>query len=704
MRFALSASFPRSVPVCLVVGLVLAFTAPALGGVTDDPEGCCEVTGGCTELRLSQCNEANGKFFADSACSSGPSRDCVVVHAVEAGARFQLRLVRDGESPLTGPVSVGGETEVARSGGSGDATIPIEIVNLELAGNTSTFGPVTLRYLEPEPPTLEGDLDTGFFSGLLDRGGWELIHHSDPSLEDSATQVSEIAEPVSLNAAGVFSFPPLGSTFSSPSGSVVPLVSGGEVVGEIRDFELTFGGTEAPDCCAAAAPGASLLVPYFEVDLGDVNGANTLVSLGNTEEGCTLARVTLWTDLGVPTLTFWVNLSPGDVQTLSLRDLLAGSLPDTSGVLGDPQCPVLDFDPCQASELAPSLGAGQVAALRAAHTGAPDPVNGLCSGLDRGDDVARGYLTADVVHACAFAPTVATHQRADELFDPFALGSANRLWGDYIYAFEGENFAQSEEAVHRAHDPFAFDPGDHTFYGRYVAWDGSDGRPPLPSRYRVRYLQGGPFDGGTRLIVWRDNLSADTSPRPCGTPASWQPLGEAGVMAWDEAESSTPVGALADVCPGAAGVSFACDLQDLPYPFGYLELDLAHADGTPAQAEVVGVLRARGRFSVGNRAVADNDLCEEDAPPPFIEPAEDFTSIYSCGYEVLGTSGTQCPFSFGDTLYIECRGGCPVGNQDIVSLCPQGLDCDLPLRLVDPSCEPRQEGARFRVVNDCGAP
>jgi len=224
----------------------------------------------------------------------------------------------------------------------------------------------------------------------------------------------------------------------------VPLVADGEPVGTLSDFSLDFGDTDAePKCPLGPQPSATLLVPYFEVDLADAAGPATLLDVTNAADSFVVARVVLWTDLGVPTLTLWLYLSPSDVQSLNLRDLFNGHLPNTSGVLGDPDRPILDFEPCTAASLAPSLAPAELAFLRSAHTGQPltmgvaTPAVGsataaiasatACAGIDRGDDVARGYVTIDVVRRCAYSPSVDSYLHRDALLDPFELSALNAL-------------------------------------------------------------------------------------------------------------------------------------------------------------------------------------------------------------------------------------------------------------------------------------
>src|SRR4029079_6179623 len=86
----------------------------------------------------------------------------------------------------------------------------------------------------------------------------------------------------------------------------------------------------AKTCAVDVVPAATLLLPYFEVDLKSPAGRTTLMSINNMSDRATLAHVVLWTDLGVPTLAFDVYLTGYDVQTLNLRDLFPGSLPATA--------------------------------------------------------------------------------------------------------------------------------------------------------------------------------------------------------------------------------------------------------------------------------------------------------------------------------------------------------------------------------------
>ena len=81
-------------------------------------------------------------------------------------------------------------------------------------------------------------------------------------------------------------------------------------------------------------PAATLLLPYFEVDLDNADGVTTLFSINNSSATAILAHVTLWTDLSVPTLDFNVYLTGFDVQTFNLRDLFTtGTVPRTASMM-----------------------------------------------------------------------------------------------------------------------------------------------------------------------------------------------------------------------------------------------------------------------------------------------------------------------------------------------------------------------------------
>ena len=278
-------------------------------------------------------------------------------------------------------------------------------------------------------------------------------------------------------------------------------------------------------CASDSPPAATLLLPYFEVDLGDPNGVNTLFSVNNASDTAVLANVVLWTDLGIPTLSFPVYLTGYDVVTVSLRDVFAGLLPETAshgqdpGDAVSPQGPFsqdVDFASCTGHLALPPLPPAAVSDLQRAHRGFPSGPAQLCSGIAFGDSTVRGYLTVDTVNGCSL--TVRSPRDAG-YFGAGGSGRAtaqNVLWGDFFLVDAANNFAQGDNLVRIEAAPGAFAPGELTFYGRFVGYSGSDEREPLSTVWATRFVDGGGFDGGTDLRVWRD-------PENPGEP--WPPVG-----------------------------------------------------------------------------------------------------------------------------------------------------------------------------------
>jgi hypothetical protein len=95
-------------------------------------------------------------------------------------------------------------------------------------------------------------------------------------------------------------------------------------------------GAQGTICTIDDVPAATLLLPYFEVDLNNPNGINTLFSINNASASAVLAHVVLWSDLSVPTFDFNIYLTGYDVQTVSIRDIFNGTVPRTASAGQDP--------------------------------------------------------------------------------------------------------------------------------------------------------------------------------------------------------------------------------------------------------------------------------------------------------------------------------------------------------------------------------
>jgi hypothetical protein len=416
------------------------------------------------------------------------------------------------------------------------------------------------------------------------------------------------------------------------------------------------GSASAVICVVDDVPAATLLLPYFEVNLGDPNGQTTLFSVNNASATAVLAHVVVWSDLSVPVLDFNIYLTGYDVQTINLRDILVnGVLPRTASAGQDPGDAIspqgdfsqdINFASCTGLLPPPVLPASFVQHLQLSLTGQASSVLGnLCAGRAFGDNVARGYVTVDTVNNCTLR-----FPGDPGYFGAGGTGDAtnqNVLWGDYFYVNPGANFADGNNLVHieaapgtgtsalygtYGANPETSTPGQYTFYGRYVAWTAADNREPLATNFAVRYLNGGVFSGGTDFIVWRDskvNQGPFTCPATNGRPA-WYPLGNEGIVIFDE-EEQPQVPQQFPVSPQPQNpslVPFPAEAQSthvggtalpVPFDFGWMYLDLNTSvpaagnnppeDPLAAQAWVTARLTAQGRFSVGYPAVKLDSAC-----------------------------------------------------------------------------------------------
>ncbi|HXT22361.1 MAG TPA: thrombospondin type 3 repeat-containing protein [Thermoanaerobaculia bacterium] len=325
------------------------------------------------------------------------------------------------------------------------------------------------------------------------------------------------------------------------------------------------------DCRVSVRPAATLLFPWFGVDLKDSEGLTTIVSITNADSRPHLVSVTVWTDWAIPTLTFDLYLTGFDVQTMNLRSLFAGGKLPVTGVavspVGQLSAGAQTFPGCPAT-----IGGVEVpaAVLSRAHNGLS--VGTSCFAAPRRDNLATGYVTVDVVNACStLNPSSAGY---------FAAGGTgiasndNVLLGEYAYVNARRAIAQGEQAVHIAADADVFSSG-YTFYGRYVNGNGSDNRQPLGARFAASYNQGRGID--TSFTVWRDTKSAAATPVACGALPSWAPLTAQEQVAWDEEENVTTMPASTQRYPWATQSVFvgtaALPIAD---PFGWTVIDLGH--------------------------------------------------------------------------------------------------------------------------------
>lgn len=189
---------------------------------------------------------------------------------------------------------------------------------------------------------------------------------------------------------------------------------------------------------AEPEPSSDLLLPYFEVNLAG-SGRTTTFAVGNAADQAVEVLATVSTNWGIQVIRERFTLEAGEVRTVNLRDWLrAGNLP--SG----------------------PLGADELAHVQAALTGQPSPKDGMFYGTQADpfdSQLAVGYVTFRV-------------QGSPRL---------DSLWGDYFWIDPDQDYAEGELLVN-------IDPTTQC-HG-------------LCTLHRMRFLDGGAFDGGTKLVVW----------------------------------------------------------------------------------------------------------------------------------------------------------------------------------------------------------
>jgi hypothetical protein len=438
---------------------------------------------------------------------------------------------------------------------------------------------------------------------------------------------------------------------------------------------LAFAGPAVANLCTIeATPAATLLLPYFEVDIDDPNGIDTFFSINNAANYSVVAHVIVWTDMSVEALDFNVYLTGYDVQTIGLGLIIRdGILPVTyydddyspvgaysydhfDGPYGWPSCD--SYLPYTV----PQLDEEFLEHLQSILTGGPSSIyGGRCGGADYGDNIARGYVTADVVNDCTLlTPCDIGYFAVNDPFDEIVGAYDNVLWGDWYMIDYANNFAQGDTLVHveaalvaQVIDGPEGEDGDivdWTFWGRCstIAHDDIrfviDGREPLASTFATRFYQNAAFTGGTDFLVWRDSLFnhafGEEDGFSCTLGPDWFPLNERQVVFFDEQENPEQVCTISP-CPEddilfpleAQRVSVG-DLEVTPESgWTYMNLNqLWLVGGDPVvfagQAWVVAVHSAEGRFSAGLPAIQLDSVC-------------DYTSV------LLGPSGDDFPYDEG---------------------------------------------------------
>lgn len=396
----------------------------------------------------------------------------------------------------------------------------------------------------------------------------------------------------------------------------------------------------------AARPSATLLLPYFEVDpvpnfpaAASSPGAplNTVLTVGNANPSAVLTRVTVWTDYGIPTLSFHLYFTGYDTETIDLRQLFDGVLPRSASDGQDPFDNIsnqgllsqdINFASCTSINNTTRLPSADIVGLRRAHSGLSSSLFGnQCVSRNHGNGILRGYITIDAVTSCndALLPNDAGYEAL--------LTSGNYLWGSYSITDSPNNYSDSGNVVHIRGVPL---PGTPTFYRRF---NGDLTREALGSVWGARYLNGGVFDSGTVLRVWREPRSAP-GPVSCTTPVlTFLPGRQTQIVAFDEQENPIIPGSTTQIVHPFPLVTQQVKVNGptlpLASPFGWLYLNLNHSAALAAQSYVSVAHGATGRFRTSNGAVM---------------LATGLSPALPSGAFLLATKAVAGPFTVGDTV------------------------------------------------------
>lgn len=433
---------------------------------------------------------------------------------------------------------------------------------------------------------------------------------------------------------------------------------------------LVFSQESAADLCSLdPVPAATLLLPYFELDLAPGATDDVIITLNNAQDQAALVHATFWTDWAQPTFSFEIYLTGYDVLTLRLRPAFAaGNLPITADLQSDPTntispspSPALEasFPNCQNTfpfYLNPVIAAANLARLRGGHTGQPIAALGnRCLGASHGDQVARGYLTFDSVSRCS--NTFPSDPAAEPpYFAAGGLGIANNrnlLWGDYLLHDAGQADVVAHSLVHIEAGADLPSATGYTFYGSLPsAAGGVDQREPLGSIWGAANWRGQPhllntaITTATDLLVWRDPTAAPNAATvgfACGVGPDWAPLPQNNVYCFDEQESVVESCYAASCFPLATQrVSSGPGGVGTPFQEGWCLYDLGLENegavtgdvdfpGGLAQSHLVAVLRYDLLSSAGMPAVLLRGACEDPAPILFE------SNLFLDGFESGGT-------------------------------------------------------------------
>jgi hypothetical protein len=330
-------------------------------------------------------------------------------------------------------------------------------------------------------------------------------------------------------AGGVFLCPPGTTLTNGSTAQCTDTVVNAVPVNDAVQRRRAARSTEPPpsinnddSCDIKVGPAATLLLPYFEVDVSGTTGQTTLFTITNVSRYPQIAHVALWTDYAYPVMTFNLFLGAYDVQAINLADILirntiaatAGITPGSIWPASNPNIrPTIDCSTIPA--VIPATIMAEV--RRALTTGGTSSCNRAVGSVHAN---AIGYATVDVVASCTSrSPNDPLYYTNDLLFDNVLIGDYQQLAPHPAGTTASSFDAGGNPMVHIRAVPEGGGAGSnvntrlpYTFYDRYTPASTRtiDRRQPLPSLFAARSIQGGPGAFATNLTIWRESFGIGT--------------------------------------------------------------------------------------------------------------------------------------------------------------------------------------------------
>ena len=479
-----------------------------------------------------------------------------------------------GNEPLRSP-----RLPVTSSTSSSDSSYPAMLssdtggwlyLNLNNGGSTgysghdavsgpSTLAPVGSTTTAGPRPSQNWVTVTMFGTGIF--GSREVAEFDAASLGNGCSPAAfpSSAAPIGP-AGGVFECPP-GTTLTNGSTALCAQATATPAIPVASAERRRATGRSAPStsidnddsCDIKVGPAATLLLPYFEVDLAGTSGQTTLFTVTNVTQYPQIAHVTLWTDYAYPVMTFNLTLGGYDVQAINLADVLIrntvappnGTSGTTPGSIWPPTNPNLRTSP-DCTGIPGVVPPAIMAAVRTALTtgGFAGSCNKPVGGVHAH---AMGYATIDVVASCTSrSPSDPLYYTNDLLFDNVLIGDYQQLVPHPAGVTPSSSDATGNPMVHIRSVPEGGGAGSnvstrlpYTFYDRYTPATARtmDRRQPLPSTFAARYFQGGAGAFATNFTIWREGFGIGS----CADALASRDMIVSEIVRFDEHENFTVI-------------------------------------------------------------------------------------------------------------------------------------------------------------------